>query len=126
MTTNLQNWESLIASRNRDSKAQRIEDPVKRRKAIYNANYKSTDKYRESRKAGDMRYRKAHREELKAYNAEWRKNNSGYFKEWRMAHPNYGRDYYRSHVALRRIPSVVTITLQDIGTITVHMVRRAA
>ena len=30
MTTNLQNWESLIASRNRDSKAQRIEDPVKR------------------------------------------------------------------------------------------------
>ena len=77
------NWESLIASRNRDIVTLRIADPVKRRAYRSKLAYYKTEKGKESRKEADARFREKHREERNEYSRNYYATHREYYAEYR-------------------------------------------
>ena len=77
------NWESLIASRNRDIVTLRIADPVKRRAYRLKLAYYKTEKGKESRKEADARFREKHREQRNEYSRNYYAQHREYYAEYR-------------------------------------------
>ena len=78
------NWESLIASRNREIVSCRIADPCKRRAYRSKLAYYKTEKGKESRKEADARFRENHREERNEYSRNYYATHREYYAEYRL------------------------------------------
>jgi len=78
------NWESLIASRNREIVSCRIADPVKRRAYRSKLAYYKTEKGKESRKEADARFREKHREQRNEYSRNYYAQHREYYAQYRL------------------------------------------
>jgi len=98
----------------------RIEDAAKRRHYMNALRYKTNDPiYKILRRKWDAEYREKNKEKRRQYDREYRLSHLEYFKEKSVK--------YRARYKERRnVPSVMNITLQDIGTITVHFYKGVA
>lgn len=132
-------WESIIGSKMRPA-ARTAEMVESERKKEYNRKRESTPE----RKAAHRAYNQteAGRASMARRNKKWRESERGRevcrikSRRWYAEHKKDAefmerkRAYNRMYRAMRRVnkkmPSAVTIALQDIGLMTVHLVRSAA
>jgi hypothetical protein len=118
-----QDWETLIAGRNEmhgTVMTLRIDDAAKRRRYMNALRYKTNDPiYKILLRKWDAEYREKNKEKRRQYDREYRLSHLEYFKEKSVK--------YRARYKERRnVPGVMNITLQDIGTITVHFYKGVA
>lgn len=135
----MDNWESLISTRMRPA-AKLADNVAHEKKLAYERKREATPERKEQHRI--WAHSEAGKESMRRRNKKWRESEHGRevcrkkSMRWYAAHKKdqafieHKREYNRMYRAKRRannrIPSVVTITLQDIGAVTVHMVRRAA
>lgn len=132
-------WESIIGSKMRP--AARTADMVASdRKKEYNRKREATPERRAQHRAYDKT--EAGRASMQRRNKKWRESERGRevcrakSRRWYAAHKKdavfmerkraYNRMYRAMRRANKKMPSAVTIALQDIGLMTVHLVRSAA
>ena len=119
----MQDWETMIAERNAmhgTVMTLRIEDAAKRRHYMNALRFKTNDPiYRILRRKWDAEYREKNKEKRRQYNRDYRLEHLDYFKEKAV-------EYRQKYKERRNVPSVMSITLQDIGTITVHFYKGVA
>ena len=133
------NWETIIAQKMRPC-AKLAEDVAHRRKREYERKRDATPE----RKAAYRAYNQteAGRASMARRNKKWRESERGRevcrikSRRWYAEHKKdaefmerkraYNRMYRAMRRANKKMPSAVTIMLQDIGYMTVHLVRSAA
>lgn len=132
-------WESIIAKKMRPC-AKMADDVAHQRKLEYERKREATPERRAQHRAYDKT--EAGRASMQRRNKKWRESERGRevcrikSRRWYAAHkkdPAFmarKKEYDRNYLAMRRankkMPSAVTIALQDIGLMTVHLVRSAA
>ena len=133
------NWESIISTRMRPA-AKLADDVAHEKKLAYERRREARPKRKEQHRIWAQS--EAGKESIRRRGKKWRESEHGRevcrrkSSRWYAAHKKdpafvehkriYNRNYRAIRRANNRFPSSVTITLQDIGTITVHMVRKAA
>jgi len=132
-------WESIIGSKMRP--AARTADMVaSERKKEYNRKREATPERRAQHRAYDKS--EAGRASMQRRNKKWRESEHGRevcrikSRRWYAEHKKdaefmerkraYNRMYRAMRRANKKMPSAVTIALQDIGYMTVHLVRSSA
>lgn len=135
----MENWESIIAQKMRPC-AKMAEDVAHQRKLEYERTREATPERRAQHRAYDKT--EAGRASMQRRNKKWRESERGRevcrakSRRWYAAHkkdPEFmarKKEYNRNYRAMRRaqgkMPSSIAIMLQDIGYMTVHLVRSAA
>lgn len=135
----MEHWESIIAQKMRPC-AKLAEDVAHRRKLEYERQREATPERRAQHRAYDKS--EAGRASMQRRNKKWRESEHGRevcrekSRRWYAAHKkdpafmDRKRKYNRNYRAMRRaqgkVPSIIYIMLQDIGYMTVHLVRSAA
>lgn len=132
-------WESIIAKKMRPC-AKMADDVAHQRKLEYERKREATPERRAQHRAYDKT--EAGRASMQRRNKKWRESERGRevcrakSRRWYAAHKKdpafmarkkeYDRNYRAMRRANKKMPSAVTIALQDIGLMTVHLVRSAA
>ena len=132
-------WESIIGSKMRPA-ARTAEMVASDRKKEYNRKREATPERRAQHRAYDKT--EAGRASMQRRNKKWRKSERGRevcrikSRRWYAEHKKdaefmerkraYNRMYRAMRRANKKMPSAVAIFLQDIGYMTVHLVRSAA
>lgn len=132
-------WESIIGSKMRPA-ARTAEMVASDRKKEYNRKREATPERRAQHRAYNKT--EAGRASMARRNKKWRESERGRevcrikSRRWYAEHKKdaefmerkraYNRMYRAMRRANKKMPSAVTIALQDIGLMTVHLVRSAA
>ena len=135
----MEKWESIIAKKMRPC-AKMAEDVAHQRKLEYERKREATPERKEQHRI--WAHSEAGKESMRRRNKKWRESEHGRevcrakSRRWYAAHKKdpefmarkneYDRNYRAMQRANKKMPSAVTIALQDIGLMTVHLVRSAA